>query len=84
MGEHHVSRGQLAILPVPEGRTAERRIVNLAARSESWRTVVILGVALPSGAQLCLPVAQGKRTRNGGLILRIKGKDNRKTVCPLG
>jgi hypothetical protein len=27
-----VSRGQLAILPLPEGRTAERRIVNLAAR----------------------------------------------------
>lgn len=25
-------RGQLAILPVPEGRRAERRIVNLAAR----------------------------------------------------
>lgn len=27
-----MSRGQLAILPTPEGRTAERRIVNLAAR----------------------------------------------------
>jgi hypothetical protein len=27
-----VSRGQLAILPLPEGRSAERRIVNLAAR----------------------------------------------------
>jgi hypothetical protein len=27
-----VSRAQLAILPVPEGRSAERRIVNLAAR----------------------------------------------------
>jgi hypothetical protein len=27
-----VSRGQLAILPVVEGRTADRRIVNLAAR----------------------------------------------------
>jgi PilZ domain len=27
-----VSRGQLAILPVTEGRQAERRIVNLAAR----------------------------------------------------
>jgi len=27
-----LSRGQLAILPLPEGRTAERRIVNLAAR----------------------------------------------------
>ena len=27
-----MSRGQLAILPSPEGRTAERRIVNLAAR----------------------------------------------------
>jgi hypothetical protein len=27
-----VTRGQLAILPVADGRTAERRIVNLAAR----------------------------------------------------
>jgi hypothetical protein len=27
-----VSKGQLAILPLPDGRTAERRIVNLAAR----------------------------------------------------
>ena len=27
-----MTRGQLAILPVPEGRKAERRIVNLAAR----------------------------------------------------
>jgi hypothetical protein len=27
-----VTKGQLAILPVPEGRRAERRIVNLAAR----------------------------------------------------
>jgi hypothetical protein len=27
-----VSKGQLAILPVSEGRSAERRIVNLAAR----------------------------------------------------
>jgi hypothetical protein len=27
-----LSRGQLAILPTPEGRTSERRIVNLAAR----------------------------------------------------
>ena len=27
-----MSRAQLAILPVPEGRQAERRIVNLAAR----------------------------------------------------
>jgi hypothetical protein len=27
-----VSKGQLAILPVAEGRSAERRIVNLAAR----------------------------------------------------
>lgn len=27
-----MSRGQLAILPVAEGRTSERRIVNLAAR----------------------------------------------------
>ena len=27
-----MTRGQLAILPVPEGRTAERRMVNLAAR----------------------------------------------------
>ena len=27
-----MTRGQLAILPVPEGRRAERRIVNLAAR----------------------------------------------------
>lgn len=35
---------------------------------------VTLGVALPSGAQLCLPVAQGKRTRNGGLVLRSATK----------
>ena len=27
-----MTRGQLAILPVPEGRKAERRLVNLAAR----------------------------------------------------
>lgn len=27
-----MTRGQLAILPVPEGRKAERRVVNLAAR----------------------------------------------------
>jgi hypothetical protein len=27
-----VSKGQLAILPLPDGRTADRRIVNLAAR----------------------------------------------------
>jgi hypothetical protein len=27
-----LTKGQLAILPVPEGRRAERRIVNLAAR----------------------------------------------------
>ena len=27
-----MSKGQLAILPVPDGRTVERRIVNLAAR----------------------------------------------------
>lgn len=27
-----MTRGQLAILPVPEGRKSERRIVNLAAR----------------------------------------------------
>ena len=27
-----MSKGQLAILPLPDGRTAERRIVNLAAR----------------------------------------------------
>lgn len=27
-----MSRAQLAILPLPDGRTAERRIVNLAAR----------------------------------------------------
>lgn len=27
-----MTKGQLAILPVPEGRKAERRIVNLAAR----------------------------------------------------
>jgi hypothetical protein len=27
-----VTRGQLAILPTPEGRQAERRVVNLAAR----------------------------------------------------
>ena len=27
-----MSKGQLAILPTPDGRTAERRIVNLAAR----------------------------------------------------
>lgn len=27
-----MSKGQLAILPVPDGRSAERRIVNLAAR----------------------------------------------------
>ncbi|MGZ8282612.1 MAG: PilZ domain-containing protein [Allosphingosinicella sp.] len=27
-----MTRGQLAILPVPEGRRAERRMVNLAAR----------------------------------------------------
>ena len=27
-----MSKGQLAILPVGEGRSAERRIVNLAAR----------------------------------------------------
>lgn len=27
-----MAKGQLAILPVPEGRRAERRIVNLAAR----------------------------------------------------
>src|SRR5688500_12420158 len=31
-GEYRVTLGQLAILPVAEGRTAERRIVNLAAR----------------------------------------------------
>jgi PilZ domain len=36
-----VSRAQLAILPVPEGRTAERRIVNLAARlREPGATIV--------------------------------------------
>jgi hypothetical protein len=28
----HVTKAQLAILPLPEGRQAERRIVNLAAR----------------------------------------------------
>jgi hypothetical protein len=36
-----VSRAQLAILPLPEGRTAERRIVNLAARlREPGATIV--------------------------------------------
>jgi hypothetical protein len=36
-----VSRGQLAILPVAEGRSAERRIVNLAARlREPGATIV--------------------------------------------
>ena len=36
-----MSRGQLAILPVTEGRTAERRIVNLAARlREPGATIV--------------------------------------------
>jgi hypothetical protein len=36
-----VSKGQLAILPVPDGRSAERRIVNLAARlREPGATIV--------------------------------------------
>ena len=36
-----MSKGQLAILPVPEGRSAERRIVNLAARlREPGATIV--------------------------------------------
>ena len=36
-----MSRAQLAILPVPEGRSAERRIVNLAARlREPGATIV--------------------------------------------
>jgi hypothetical protein len=36
-----VSRGQLAILPVADGRSAERRIVNLAARlREPGATIV--------------------------------------------
>ena len=36
-----MSRGQLAILPVAEGRSAERRIVNLAARlREPGATIV--------------------------------------------
>ena len=36
-----MSKGQLAILPVGEGRTAERRIVNLAARlREPGATIV--------------------------------------------
>jgi len=36
-----VSRAQLAILPPPDGRTAERRIVNLAARlREPGATIV--------------------------------------------
>ena len=36
-----MSRAQLAILPLPDGRTAERRIVNLAARlREPGATIV--------------------------------------------
>jgi len=36
-----VSKAQLAILPVPEGRSSERRIVNLAARlREPGATIV--------------------------------------------
>jgi len=32
LGRAKLAKGQLAILPLPEGRKAERRIVNLAAR----------------------------------------------------
>jgi hypothetical protein len=36
-----VSRGQLAILPLPEGRSAERRIVNLAARLREHGATIV-------------------------------------------
>jgi hypothetical protein len=35
-----VTKGQLAILPLPEGRKAERRVVNLAARLREPGAVV--------------------------------------------
>lgn len=35
---------------------------------------VTVGIALPSGTQLCLPVASGKRTRNGGFVLKSATK----------
>ena len=40
-----MTNGQLAILPIPDGRKAERRIVNLAARlREPGATIVDIGV----------------------------------------
>jgi hypothetical protein len=59
-----VSRAQLAILPLPEGRTAERRIVNLAARlREPGATIVEAEVRDLSTngfmAETSLPLAPG-------------------------
>ena len=37
-------------------------------------TGVTIGIALPSGAQLCVPVASGRRTKNGGWVLKSATK----------
>lgn len=92
-----MSRAQLAILPVIEGRSAERRIVNLAARlREPGATIVDaevvnlsttgfmaeLAIALETGANVWLKLP-GLEPQNSRVVWAEQGKAGFEFASPL-
>ena len=92
-----MTRGQLAILPTPEGRRAERRVVNLAARlrdpGASVSDIEVLnlstdgfmahaGIVLETGAQVWLKLP-GLEPQNSEVVWVEDGKAGFKFSSPL-
>jgi PilZ domain-containing protein len=92
-----VSKGQLAILPLPDGRTAERRIVNLAARlREPGATIVdaevldlstdgymaVTALALETGTTVWLKLP-GLEPQNSRVVWAEDGKAGFQFAAPL-
>lgn len=92
-----MSRAQLAILPVIDGRSAERRIVNLAARlREPGATIVeaevldlstdgymaVTDLVLEEGASVWLKLP-GLEPRNSRVVWTEDGKAGFQFVLPL-
>jgi len=76
-----VSRAQLAILPVAEGRQAERRIVNLAARLREPGATIVDAEVLNLSTDGFMAESELKLEPGANVWLKLPGLEPQNSCC---